>query len=433
MSANIKSVNALQILDSRGNPTVEVQIVLEDGSSGIAGVPSGASTGEFEAVELRDGDSNCYNGKGVLSAVENVNSVIANALVDKDSNDQKAIDDLLIELDGTDNKSKLGANAILGVSLANAVANAKSNGIELYQSLATPGSELLMPVPLVNVLNGGAHANNGLEIQEFMLVPHGAPSFYEAVRWSTEIFHSLGKLLSDDGYSTGVGDEGGYAPRIETIDSAFQFLLKAIEISGYKPDEQISLALDVAASELIEENGDSVLYSFSSSLKEDYNSAQLVDFYEKLINRYPIVSIEDGLGENDWSGWQLMTEKIGDKVQLVGDDLFVTNTDRLKDGIDQKIANSILIKLNQIGTLTETVSAIELASEANYTSVVSHRSGETSDTTIADLCVAMSTGQIKTGSMSRGERIAKYNRLLRIESQLGEQAKLARPFAESSL
>ena len=427
MSSKISKIHAIQILDSRGNPTVSVAVELSDGSVGLSSVPSGASTGEFEAVELRDGDCNYYRGKGVLTAVDNVNGEIAKALNGKDASDQQKIDSQLIELDGTANKQRLGANAMLGVSLAVAKAAAASKKKELYSYLG--GSQAtLLPVPLVNVINGGAHANNSLDIQEFMLVPHGAVSFSEAVRMSAETFHALGSLLSDDGYSTGVGDEGGYAPRLESMDLAFEYLLRAIERAGYKPGETMSLALDVAASELVRDKDGSVFYEFPKSGLSRCTSSEFIDRYEQWIGKYPIVSIEDGLDENDWKGWEELTKRLGSKVQLVGDDLFVTNSERIKRGISTNVANSVLIKLNQIGTLSETLEAIAAAKEAGYTNVISHRSGETADATIADLSVAVNAGQIKTGSMCRGERTEKYNRLLWIENQLGAKAQYKNPF-----
>jgi len=428
MAAKIVSLQAIQVLDSRGNPTVSVEVRLNDGTRSVSSVPSGASTGEFEAVELRDGESGYYRGKGVRRAVENVNGPIAAAVLGLSIDDQEKIDRTLIELDGTENKQRLGANAILGVSLATAHARAACSSVELYEVLGTQGSKGVLPVPMVNVINGGAHANNSLDIQEFMLVPHGAPSFSEAVRYAAETFHALGSLLEDDGHSTAVGDEGGYAPRLESNEEAFEFLLRAIEKAGYKPGEHISLALDVAASELIASSGSSSSYAFRKAGGDTFSSSELIDFYQRTLSRYPIVSIEDGLGENDWDGWRELTSRLGSQLQLVGDDLFVTNTRRLARGIEENIANSILIKLNQIGTVTETLEAIDMASRAGYTSVISHRSGETCDATISDLSVALATGQIKTGSMSRGERIAKYNRLLWIESKLGSKANLAKPF-----
>ncbi len=426
MASEIKELRSIQVLDSRGNPTVAVECELADGSTGRASVPSGASTGEFEAVELRDGNG-LYLGKGVNNAVANVTSKIAPKLKGMDASDQAAIDQAMIDLDGTPNKSSLGANAILGVSLASSKAAAISQGKELFQLLG--GDQAVrLPVPLVNVINGGAHANNSLDIQEFMLVPHGLPTFSEGVRAATETFHALGALLKDDGYDTGVGDEGGYAPRLESMKLAFDFLIRAIERAGYKPGEQIALALDVAASELTDEVGDNVTYKFEKSGEDPRNSGEMVAMYEDWISNYPIVSIEDGLDENDWNGWVELTSKIGDRQQLVGDDLFVTNSERVKRGIEEKAGNSVLIKLNQIGSLSETLDAIKTAEAAGFTNVISHRSGETSDTTISDLAVATNAGQIKTGSMCRGERISKYNRLLWIESILGDKAEYVSPF-----
>jgi len=426
MASEIKELRSIQVLDSRGNPTVAVECELADGSVGRASVPSGASTGEFEAVELRDGNGR-YLGKGVNNAVANVVEKIAPKLKGMDVSSQESIDQAMIDLDGTANKSSLGANAILGVSLASAKAAAISQGKEFFQ-LIGGDQAVRLPVPLVNVINGGAHANNSLDIQEFMLVPHGFPTFSEGVRAATETFHALGALLKDDGYDTGVGDEGGYAPRLESMKLAFDFLIRAIERAGYKPGEQIALALDVAASELTDEVGDNVNYHFEKSGESPRNSGEMVAMYEEWIADYPIVSIEDGLDENDWSGWVELTAKLGDKVQLVGDDLFVTNSDRVKRGIEEKAGNSVLIKPNQIGSLSETLDAIKTAEAAGFTNVISHRSGETSDTTISDLAVATNAGQIKTGSMCRGERISKYNRLLWIESILGDRAQYASPF-----
>ena len=427
MKTLIKSVNALEILDSRGNPTVSVKVTLEDGSVGLASVPSGASTGEHEAVELRDGERSRYRGKGVKRAVANV-SKLAETIVGKSPFDQPVIDDLLIQADGSENKGVLGANAILGVSLAVAKAAAFSEGKELYEYLGGKEANLL-PVPLVNVINGGAHANNSLDIQEFMLVPFGFSRFSEALRAGVEVFHELGGLLKDDGYDTGVGDEGGYAPRLESTELAFDFLLRAIERAGYKPGEQIGLALDVAASEmLLEGRGEKPIYSFTKGSGDTFNSEELSLQYAKWCQIYPIVSIEDGLGENDWTGWKFLTQTLGNKLQLVGDDLFVTNVARIKEGIELGVANSVLIKPNQIGSLTETLDAIALAKKENYTAVISHRSGETADTTISDLAVATNAGQIKTGSMCRGERIEKYNRLLWIEECLGSRARFENPF-----
>jgi enolase len=428
MSSKIKSLHGLQVLDSRGNPTVAVRAELESGALAMASVPSGASTGEFEAIELRDGDKNVYRGKGVLKAVGNVNGPIRQRLTGMDASDQAEIDRALLDLDGTPNKQVLGANAILGVSLAVAKAAAADASAELFEYLG--GDEaVLLPVPMVNVINGGAHADNSLDIQEFMIVPHGAPTFSEAVRMAAETFHTLGALLRDGGYDTGVGDEGGYAPRLESMDLAFDFLLRAIEQAGYEPGEDISLALDVAASEFVEKDGSGQRqYVFTKSKSPTRNAAQMTEMYEDWLDLYPIVSIEDGLDEQDWEGWKPLTSALGSKVQLVGDDLFVTNTERIKRGIDEGIANSVLIKLNQIGSLTETLSAIQMALGANYTNVISHRSGETADATIADLSVATNAGQIKTGSMSRGERLAKYNRLLWIEDALGSRADYRSPF-----
>ncbi len=427
MSSLIQSVRALQVIDSRGNPTVAVEVGLEDGSVGMASVPSGASTGEFEAVELRDGDANYYRGKGVQLAVRNVNEEICKAIKGKDATAQEDLDSFLIELDGTPNKGRLGANAILGVSLASARAAAQSARKDLYQYLGGDAA-VRLPVPLVNIINGGAHANNSLDIQEFMIVPHGAPRFSDAVRMCAETFHSLGALLTDDGYETGVGDEGGYAPRLESMEMAFDFLLRAIEKAGYTPGRDISLALDVAASELVEANADGITYHFAKSSGDKLSAADLVSLYDEWLGKYPIVSIEDGLGENDWEGWKELTNRLSSKVQLVGDDLFVTNTERLERGIKEGISNSILIKLNQIGSLTETINAINMAKDANFTNVISHRSGETSDSTIADLAVATNAGQIKTGSMCRAERTAKYNRLLWIEDKLGSKAEYTNPY-----
>lgn len=423
----IEGVTAVQVIDSRGNPTVSVEVRLADGSRGLASVPSGASTGEFEAVELRDGNANSYRGKGVQKAVQNVNQTIASALGGHDATGQESIDALLCELDGTANKQRLGANAILGVSLAVARAAAECSGLELYEYLGGKTAEQL-PVPLVNVINGGAHANNSLDIQEFMIVPHGAPTFADGVRYAAEVFHVLGELLDNDGYDTGVGDEGGYAPRLESQELAFDFLLQAIERAGYRPGVDISLALDVAASELVLENSVGPKYCFAKSGGKEYTAAELAALYQDWIGRYPLVSIEDGFGENDWNGWQRVTAAIGKQCQLVGDDLFVTNSERIKRGITEKVGNSVLIKLNQIGTLTETLAAIETARRAGYTNVISHRSGETADSTIADLAVATNAGQIKTGSMCRGERTEKYNRLLWIEAKLGGRAKYLSPF-----
>ncbi len=408
-----------EILDSRGNPTVEVEVLLESGIIGRAAVPSGASTGEHEAVELRDGDKGRYLGKGVLKAVDNINEKIADELIDFDAADQAAIDNFLRELDGTANKSELGANAILGVSLACAKATAQALGLPLYRYIGGTNAKVL-PVPMMNILNGGSHADNTVDFQEFMVMPHGAESFAEALRMGTETFHALKSVLKSKNYNTAVGDEGGFAPNIKSNEETLDLILEAITNAGYKPGDDISLALDVASSEMyLKDKG---VYQFFKSDKSEKSSGEMVEIYKKLVNQYPIVSIEDGLDENDWEGWKLLTSEIGNKVQLVGDDLFVTNTERLAKGIGEDIANSILIKVNQIGTLTETLEAIEMAKKAGYTSVISHRSGETEDTTIADIAVATNAGQIKTGSASRTDRIAKYNQLIRIEEELDTTA-----------
>jgi enolase len=404
-----------EILDSRGNPTVEVEVQLESGVIGRAAVPSGASTGEHEAVELRDGDKKRYLGKGVLKAVENINNKIADELIDFDAVDQIAIDNMLIQLDGTPNKSELGANAILGVSLACAKAAAETFGLPLYQYIGGVNAKTL-PVPMMNILNGGSHADNTVDFQEFMIIPHGAETFAEALRMGTETFHSLKSVLKSKGYSTSVGDEGGFAPNLKSNEETLDIILSAIEKAGYKPGEQISFALDVASSEMY--NKEKNVYEFFKSDKSQKTAEEMVEIYAKLVDKYPIISIEDGLDENDWKGWKLLTDKLGKNIQLVGDDLFVTNTEKLSRGIEEGIANSILIKVNQIGTLTETLDAIEMAKRAGYTSVISHRSGETEDATIADIAVATNAGQIKTGSASRTDRIAKYNQLLRIEEFL---------------
>ncbi|MFH0734830.1 MAG: phosphopyruvate hydratase [bacterium] len=416
----IIDVRGREILDSRGNPTVEVEVVLESGVIGRAAVPSGASTGEYEAVELRDGDNDRYLGKGVLNAVDNVNEIIADAIIDLDSVDQVEIDQILIELDGTPNKAKLGANAMLGVSLACAKAAAECLEIPLYRYIGGVNARVL-PVPMMNILNGGAHADNTVDFQEFMVMPHGASCFAEALRMGAETFHALKSVLKKKGYNTSVGDEGGFAPNLSTNEETLEIILEAITKAGYKPGVEISIALDVAASELF--NKEKGLYVFKKSDKSEKTSEEMVKIYADLVSKYPIISIEDGLDENDWAGWKLLTDTIGNKIQLVGDDLFVTNTEKLSRGIKEGVANSILIKVNQIGTLTETIDAIDMARRASYTSVVSHRSGETEDTTLADLAVALNTGQIKTGSASRTDRIAKYNQLLRIEEELGPQAK----------
>ncbi len=421
--STIIDVHAREIFDSRGNPTVEVEVILEDGTMGRAAVPSGASTGEKEAVELRDGDKKRLGGKGVLKAVENVNDVISEEVVGLDALSQVELDKVMIDLDGTPTKGKLGANAILGVSLATAHAAANYLGIPLYRYIGGTNAKL-MPVPMANVLNGGKHSDNTVDLQEFMIMPIGAHSFKEALIYMAETFQSLKSILKSKGYSTAVGDEGGFAPDLKNNEEPLELLVQAIEKAGYKPGSDISIALDPAASELwgeAEKDGKKG-YKFWKSSKEIYSSERMVDFYINLVNKYPIISLEDGLGENDWDGWKLLTDKLGKKIQLVGDDIFVTNPAIIKEGIQKGIANSILIKLNQIGTLTETIDAVEMAKCAKYTAVVSHRSGETEDATIADLVVGLNTGQIKTGSMSRTDRIAKYNQLIRIEEDLGEFA-----------
>ena len=413
----IADVSAREILDSRGNPTVEVEVMLDDDSFGRAAVPSGASTGEFEAVELRDGDQGRYLGKGVQKAVENVNEEIGPHVIGMDACCQAALDKALIELDGTENKGNLGANAILGVSLAAAKAAAEYCGLPLYQYIGGVNAKVL-PVPMMNIINGGSHAVNNVDLQEFMVMPTGAKSFSEALRMGAEIFHNLKKVLVGKGYNTGVGDEGGFAPDLKSNEEAVEVILEAIEKAGYKAGEQIQLALDPAASEFYE-NGKYVFKKSDGSVK---SSEDMVKFLADWVKKYPIVSIEDGLAEEDWAGWKILTEELGDKIQLVGDDLFVTNTKRLARGIQEGCTNSILIKLNQIGTLTETLDAIQMAKQAGFTCVISHRSGETEDSTISDLAVAVNAGQIKTGSASRTDRICKYNQLLRIEEDLGESA-----------
>jgi len=419
----IEYVLARQILDSRGNPTVEVDVYLDDGTMGRAAVPSGASTGVHEAVELRDGDKAVYGGKGVTKAVDNVNNVIAPEIVDLDVTDQVGIDNLMIELDGTPNKGRLGANAILGVSLAVAKAAAISLDLPLYKYIGGTNARVL-PIPMMNILNGGKHADNSVDLQEFMIMPVGAPSFSECLRWSAEVFHTLKSVLKSKGYGTAVGDEGGYAPNLKSNEEALDLILEAIEKAGYKPGSEIYIALDPAASELFDEakkKGEEGKYYFwkSDMMK---TSEEMVDFYANLVDKYPIISLEDGMAEDDWDGWKLLTDRLGDKIQIVGDDLFVTNTERLKKGIQMGVTNSILIKVNQIGTLTETLAAMEMAKKYNFTAVVSHRSGETEDATIADIAVAMNAGQIKTGAPSRTDRVAKYNQLLRIEEELAEEA-----------
>lgn len=420
-TSRIEEVIAREVLDSRGNPTVEVELFLEDGSVGRAMVPSGASTGIHEAVELRDGDQNRYLGKGVLKAVENVNSIIAKEIIGCDAIDQVGLDQLLIALDGTPNKSNLGANAILAVSMAVADAASNSVGLPLFQYLGGVNGKIL-PTPMMNILNGGAHADNTVDIQEFMIMPVGAPGFREGLRMGAEIFHSLKSVLKGKGLNTAVGDEGGFAPNLAKNEDAILVILEAVEKAGYVPGQDVKLALDVAASEMYD--SESKQYDLSGEGVKK-TSAEMVDFYESLIDKYPIISIEDGLAEDDWEGWKLLTERMGKRVQLVGDDLFVTNTERLAKGIEKGIANSILIKVNQIGTLTETFDAIEMAKKAGYTAVVSHRSGETEDATIADIVVGMNAGQIKTGSLSRTDRVAKYNQLLRIEEWLGTSGQYA--------
>lgn len=418
--SEIIDVYAREILDSRGNPTVEVEVALESGIMGRAAVPSGASTGQREALEMRDGDKTRYLGKGVLKAVAHVNDILAAELIGLEVSDQVGIDRLMINLDGTDFKSKLGANALLGVSMACAKAAAEEAGLPLYQYLGGANAKEL-PLPMMNILNGGEHADNNVDIQEFMIMPAGAANFKEALRMGAEIFHALKKVLKDKGYNTSVGDEGGFAPNLTSNEEALQVIMEAIKAAGYTPGTDVLLALDVAASELYQDGK----YTFANEKQPVKTAAEVVAFYEDLVARYPIISIEDGLAENDWDGWKLLTEKLGKKIQIVGDDLFVTNTKILKEGIQKGIANSILIKLNQIGTITETLEAIEMAKRAGYTAVVSHRSGETEDTTIADLAVATNCGQIKTGSLCRTDRVCKYNQLLRIEDELDDAAVFA--------
>ncbi len=415
----ISEIHARQILDSRGNPTIEVDVTTEDGHFGRAAVPSGASTGKHEAVELRDNDKSVYMGKGVLQAVNNVNEIIAEELIGWDVTDQAGIDKMLIELDGTPNKAKLGANATLAVSMAVAKAAADECNMPLYRYLRGVNA-LTLPIPLMNIINGGVHADNKIDFQEFMIVPVGASTFSEGLRWGVEIFHHLKSVLKKKGYSTNVGDEGGFAPEIQSNEEAIETVLAAIEAAGYKPGEQVGIALDAASSEMF--NDADKTYKFYKSSQKVLSSDEMVAFWAEWCNKYPIVSIEDGMAEDDWDGWKKLTTAVGAKVQLVGDDLFVTNVLRLKQGIDQEIGNSILIKVNQIGTVTETIDAVNMAHKAGYTSIMSHRSGETEDTTIADLAVALNCGQIKTGSASRTDRMAKYNQLLRIEEQLGDCA-----------
>lgn len=416
----ISDVFAREILDSRGNPTVEVEVVLESGEMGRAAVPSGASTGIYEAVELRDGDKSRYLGKGVLNAVDNVNEIIAPELIGMNVFDQVGIDQMLIELDGTDNKGKLGANAILGVSMAVVKAAAEELGMPLFQYLGGVNAKVL-PTPMMNIINGGEHADNNVDIQEFMVMPVGADSWAEALRMGAEIFHSLKSVLKGKGLNTAVGDEGGFAPNLGSNEEALMAIVEAIEKAGYKPGDEVKIAMDAAASSFY--SADKKKYVLAGEGKE-LTSEEMVAFYEDLVSKYPIISIEDGLDENDWDGFKLMTERLGDKIQIVGDDLFVTNTAKLEEGIQKGIANSILIKLNQIGTITETLDAIEMAKRAGYTAIISHRSGETEDTTIADLVVAVNAGQIKTGAPSRTDRVAKYNQLIRIE-MIGEVSQYA--------
>jgi len=415
----IEKIKARQVLDSRGNPTVEVDCMLAGGVRGRAIVPSGASTGEHEALELRDGDKKRYLGKGVMKAVNNVNDVIAPALIGQDATLQSHIDQLMLSMDGTRNKSKLGANAMLGVSMAVARAAAESHDLPLYRYIGGVKASVL-PVPMMNIVNGGAHADNNVDLQEFMIMPVGAPSFPEAVRMGAEVFHNLKKILHDAGLGTAVGDEGGFAPNLKSNQEAIELILKAIEAAGYKPGDQIAIALDAALSELYDKNARK--YVFKKSDKSAKTAAEMVQLYTEWTTKYPIVSIEDGLDEDDWDGWQLLTRELGRKIQLVGDDLFVTNTERLARGMGMGVANAILIKVNQIGTLTQTLDAINMARKASYGIVISHRSGESEDTFIADLAVATNAGQIKTGSLSRTDRVAKYNQLLRIDEELGDEA-----------
>ena len=417
MATKITKIIGREIMDSRGNPTVEVDVILEDGSLGRAAVPSGASTGEHEAVELRDGDKTRYMGKGVTKAVNNVNGEIAGVVIGRNAEDQAGLDKALIDLDATPNKSRLGANAILGVSMAAAKAVAISKKIPLFKYLGGEGANIL-PIPMMNIINGGEHADNNVDLQEFMIMPIGASSFKEALRMGSEVFHNLKKILQDKKHSTAVGDEGGFAPNLSSNEEAVEVILEAIKAAGYVAGKDISIALDPASSEFFKGGK----YVLSAEKEPNKTPEGMVDFYAEWVNKYPIVSIEDGLAEDDWDGWKLLTEKLGDKTQLVGDDLFVTNTERLKEGIEKGIGNSILIKVNQIGTLTETFAAIDMAKKAGYTAVMSHRSGETEDTTIAHLAVAKGTGQIKTGSTCRTDRICKYNELLRIEEILGDKA-----------
>jgi enolase len=420
----VEVVFAREILDSRGNPTVEVEVGLSDGGWGQAAVPSGASTGEFEALELRDGDPGRYLGKGVLKAVEHVNNTIGPAIMGMDPFDQDVIDSSMIQLDGTPNKGKLGANALLGVSLAVARAAADSLGIPLYRYIGGLNARRL-PMPMMNIVNGGKHAENNLDIQEFMIVPKGAETFRDALRMGSEVFHCLAKVLSERGFSTGVGDEGGFAPNLTSNEQGIEVILEGIEKAGYRPGEDVVLALDAAASSFYEGG----MYVFTESDQSKRDPGMMIDFYADLVDRYPVISIEDGLDENDWDGWKALTKRLGNRVQLVGDDLYVTNPERIAKGIEGGSSNAVLIKLNQIGTLTETLQAIEMTHRAGWRTIISHRSGETEDSFIADLSVAAGSGQIKTGSLSRSERICKYNRLLRIEEELGEQATFESPFS----
>ncbi|MBR3435820.1 MAG: phosphopyruvate hydratase [Bacteroidales bacterium] len=417
--SQIIGIRGRQILDSRGNPTVEVEVYTEQGAMGRAAVPSGASTGVHEACELRDNDKSVYLGKGVLQAVNNVNNVLNEELRGMYVEEQRSIDQKMIEVDGTPNKSRLGANAILGVSLACAKAAAMESGQQLYRYLGGCGAYML-PVPMMNILNGGSHADNSIDFQEFMIMPVGAPTFTEALRMGAEVFHNLRSVLKSRGMSTNVGDEGGFAPNLASNDDAIQVVCQAIEKAGYRPGEDIFIGLDAAASEYY--NTETGLYEMRWSTGDKYNATEMVDFWKRWVEQYPVISIEDGMAEDDWDGWKLLTDTIGDRCQLVGDDLFVTNVERLQMGLDRKVANSILVKLNQIGTLSETIDAVNLATRNGYTSIISHRSGETEDTTIADLVVALNTGLIKTGSASRTDRICKYNQLMRIEEALGDQA-----------
>ena len=417
--AAIETIHAREIIDSRGNPTVEVDVILTNGVMGRAAVPSGASTGVHEALEMRDGDKSRYMGKGVTNAVKNVNEKIAPKLKGLSAHDQRALDEMMIEMDGSKNKANLGANAILGVSLALAKAAAVCHEMPLYRYLGGAAAHCL-PVPMMNIVNGGEHADNNLDIQECMIIPHGAECFKEALRMGAEVFHTLKKVLAEQGKMTAVGDEGGFAPEVGSNEEGLSVIIEAIEKAGYKPGEQISLALDVASSEFYD--SDKKIYRLSAEKQPEKSAAELVDYYAQLCDKYPILSMEDGMSEDDWEGWKLLTDKLGDKLQLVGDDLFVTNRERLCQGIDQGIGNSILIKFNQIGSLTETLDVIEIAKKAGYTNVISHRSGETEDATIADLAVATNAGQIKTGSLCRTDRVCKYNELLRIEEELGDCA-----------